>query len=101
RVDFGYQIQPLAVIAADGLADQMFGRALAVHFGGIDQRHAGLDARAQGAALLCEGIGVLAQIPGPLADAPGRGADMRAEIHAYPPLRDPPGACARFDTAVL
>ena len=43
------------------LADQLLGRAVGVHLGGVDQRHAEVEARAQRRDLVGTAVGVLAQ----------------------------------------
>src|SRR5437763_11632857 len=55
---------------ADRLADQLLGRALAVHLGGIDERHPELDSALQRRDLLRAAAGAIADIPG--TEAKGR-----------------------------
>ena len=64
---FAYDEYPLAH-AANRFCDQRFGTAVAVHLGGIDERHAELDAQAQSSDLLLALRRLLAHVPGALTE---------------------------------
>ena len=68
-IDLADQKNPVAS-AANRLTDELFGRPVAVHFGGIDQRHAEVDALLQGRNFLAAPGRILADHPG--AHAQGR-----------------------------
>ena len=62
-IDLADQKNPVAS-AANRLTDELFGRPVAVHFGGIDQRHAEVDALLQGRNFLAAPGRILADLPG-------------------------------------
>lgn len=58
----------LVAPAPDRLADDLFCATVAVHFGGVDQRHAEIDAGPQAFDLRFGMAGILAHRPGSLAE---------------------------------
>ena len=60
--------EDLVAPAPDRLADDLFGAAVAVHFGGVDQRHAEIDAGLEAFDLGPGMTGILTHRPGALAE---------------------------------
>ena len=86
RVDLADQ-EDLFAASRDSRADHVFGAALGVHLGGIDQRHPQFDAFAQRRDLALAFSGLLADMPGTLADGGDLLAiDQRERFHAASPV---------------
>ena len=60
--------EDLVAAAGDRLADELLGPAVAVHLGGVDQRHPQVEAEAQRRDLLPPERGVLGHMPGSHAE---------------------------------
>jgi len=67
RQDLAHQ-EDLVAASGDRLADQLFGRAGAIHLGCVDQEHAEVDTEAQRRDLLRSRPPAFAQIPGALPE---------------------------------
>ena len=75
----------------DGFGDHLLGAAVAVHLGGVDQRHAQLDAELQRRRLGLRGAAALAHVPGSLAERRNLGPVRQSYCahHAATLLGDP------------
>ena len=91
-------VRPCAGPLREELADELLAAAVAVHVGGVDERHAGVDRRLQGRerVVLADLAPVGAELPGAQpdhADVPAQSGEKLRFSTSEDPTVAPAGTC--------